>query len=218
MIDGGRAETTGMTKILVADRRDIFAMGLAAALETEGFEVETVVRGHLVDQACGELPDTTAVVMDVVDDADLKELSIVAEGDAAGIVAVLEQSAPALTRAALRAGAHALASRETSIAGFVLRVQAALAGDVVVSRPMLDSVLFTCATAGCDCERLSESEVSILRWLVAGVTVSELAARLNRSERDTHRVLGRVWDRMGVRNRTEAIVHAARCGLFEDQP
>jgi len=54
-------------------------------------------------------------------------------------------------------------------------------------------------------------------WLTAlaeGVTVSDLAERIGWSERETFRMLGDLYRRLGARNRTEAIIWATRHGLL----
>jgi DNA-binding NarL/FixJ family response regulator len=57
-------------------------------------------------------------------------------------------------------------------------------------------------------------EAKWLRMLASGATVAELAHEASYSEREMFRLLQRLYEKMGVRNRTEALVKAARAGLL----
>ncbi len=59
------------------------------------------------------------------------------------------------------------------------------------------------------------TEADWLRSLAAGETVAALAERIGYSERETYRLLGALYQKLGVTNRTEAIIWATRHGLFD---
>lgn len=59
-------------------------------------------------------------------------------------------------------------------------------------------------------------EAAWLRYLADGKTVAALADRVGFSERTMFRRLYEIYGRLGVRNRTEAIVAAQRLGLLGD--
>ena len=67
-------------------------------------------------------------------------------------------------------------------------------------------------------EALSIDAVSIarLKSLAAGSTVSQMASETGFSEREMFRLLGELYSRIGVANRTEAIVWASRHGLLDE--
>ena len=54
-----------------------------------------------------------------------------------------------------------------------------------------------------------------LRALAAGATVHQLAERIGYSEREMYRLLRAVYDRLGVPNRTQALVWATRQGILD---
>lgn len=62
---------------------------------------------------------------------------------------------------------------------------------------------------------VDEGEASWLRALAGGETVAGLAAQIGYSERETYRILGDLYQRLGVTNRTEAIIWATRHGLLD---
>ena len=61
---------------------------------------------------------------------------------------------------------------------------------------------------------ISEDELSWLRSLTKRVTVPELATTAGYSEREMFRILQRMYLRIGVANRTEAIIWATKNGLL----
>ncbi|HSR44358.1 MAG TPA: LuxR C-terminal-related transcriptional regulator [Acidimicrobiia bacterium] len=61
---------------------------------------------------------------------------------------------------------------------------------------------------------VDEAELGWLRALTEGVTVPEIASRAGYSEREMFRILARMYQRIGVTSRTEAIVWATRNGLL----
>lgn len=62
---------------------------------------------------------------------------------------------------------------------------------------------------------LSATEAAALRLLGSGKTVVSIAESLAYSEREMHRILGSLYDRMGVTHRAEAIGRAAKWGLTD---
>ncbi len=62
---------------------------------------------------------------------------------------------------------------------------------------------------------VDESEAEWLRALAGGETVAGLAGSIGYSERETYRMLGELYQRLGVTNRTEAIIWATRHGMLD---
>jgi DNA-binding NarL/FixJ family response regulator len=62
---------------------------------------------------------------------------------------------------------------------------------------------------------VDDTEAGWLRALAAGDTVAGLAERIGYSERETYRLLGSLYEKLGVTNRTEAIIWATRHGLLD---
>lgn len=63
---------------------------------------------------------------------------------------------------------------------------------------------------------MTERQKQIVRLLAAGGTNRELAARLGVSEQTMKNHLSRIYTQLGVRNRLELAVYAARHGLGPD--
>ena len=62
---------------------------------------------------------------------------------------------------------------------------------------------------------LDTRELALMRGLADGVTVQQLAKRFGYCEREIHRILHEIYQRMGVENRSAAIARAARWGLLD---
>ena len=62
---------------------------------------------------------------------------------------------------------------------------------------------------------VDESEAGWLRASAGGETVAGLASQIGYSERETYRILGELYQRLGVTNRTEAIIWATRHGVLD---
>jgi DNA-binding NarL/FixJ family response regulator len=63
--------------------------------------------------------------------------------------------------------------------------------------------------------KLSAQETQWIRGLASGVTVAELADRVGYSERELYRLLKRLYTRLGVERRSEALVRAGTLGLVD---
>lgn len=61
---------------------------------------------------------------------------------------------------------------------------------------------------------LTERELTILRSIASGVTTRELAAQLFLSQASVKRSVGIIFEKMGVRNRSEAVAEAYKRGLI----
>jgi DNA-binding NarL/FixJ family response regulator len=61
-------------------------------------------------------------------------------------------------------------------------------------------------------------EAEWLQLLARGETVASLAEHIGYSERETYRMLGDLYQRLGVTNRTEAIIWATRHGVLDAAP
>ncbi len=62
--------------------------------------------------------------------------------------------------------------------------------------------------------QLTERELTILQLIASGVTTRELAAELFLSQASVKRSVGIIFEKMGVRNRSEAVAEAYKRGLI----
>lgn len=131
------------------------------------------------------------------------------------VIAVVPQLELASFAAAVRAGACGVIDDADSLQVLEEVVKSALAGRVSVPHTLADAMARRIpATPDADAW-VSEDEANWLIALAQGATVASLADRIGYSERETYRTLGDLYARLGVTNRTEAIIWATRHGVLD---
>jgi DNA-binding NarL/FixJ family response regulator len=128
------------------------------------------------------------------------------------VIAVLEENTADLAIRALRMGAESVVARSATVPTLRRAVEAVLAGDTIVSRSVVRSLVASSRLHQGNTPRLPETEMHWLRELASGVTVARLASQAGYSERAMYRLLNGIYDRLGVTNRTEALIKANAYG------
>jgi DNA-binding NarL/FixJ family response regulator len=114
--------------------------------------------------------------------------------------------------AVIRSGASGVLAESDPVAVIGGAFRAAITGLVALPR-QIALAMSDRVPEGSTYEWISREQGDWLVALADGVTVGELAERIGWSERETFRMLGDLYRHLGVRNRTEAIIWAARHGL-----
>jgi DNA-binding NarL/FixJ family response regulator len=131
------------------------------------------------------------------------------------VIAVVAEDDPSLYRAALRAGAAACLTEAASDAD-VSDVVDALGRRQVLLPLSVARRIATASRATDSAPSLRDDDVVVLRGLCEGRPIVSLALEMHRSERDFYRLLRRLYDRLGVCTRVEAVAAAARWGILDD--
>ncbi len=161
--------------------------------------------------------DGVAVILGAAADPALKDLSGFA-GDHPHIpvVVVLREISLADYANAIRSGATAALGEDEPTEALVWVVQAALQDRVSVPLTVMQSMAARIPAAPDADAWIVPHEAEWLRGLAAGTTVAGLAESAGYSERELFRMLHELYVRIGVGNRTEAIIWATRHGLLDD--
>jgi two-component system, NarL family, response regulator DesR len=131
------------------------------------------------------------------------------------LVALLQDSGPTGYLEALRAGASAAVPWEAEPELIVKVLRVALEGYSLLPLPVTEALMTASPPASREVPPMTSQDVKRLQLLADGVTVVELARQVGYSEREMFRLLHDLYHRMGVDNRSEALVKAAQWGLLQ---
>lgn len=131
------------------------------------------------------------------------------------VVAVIPDLDLASFSAAIRAGASGVVDDAESIEELRLVVSSALQDRVSTPRHLIRAMAHRIPASVHVADLISSTEGDWLRTLAEGATVAALAEQIGYSERETFRILGDIYTRIGVSNRTEAIIWATRHGILD---
>lgn len=126
------------------------------------------------------------------------------------LIAVLTSVQDASFRNAIVMGAHTAVAWNATLDDIVGAVQAALRGRALLPTGVVRSLALNTNSE----PPLSNAEKDWLSQLARGVRVTQLAQRTGYSEREMHRLLQRLYGRLGATSRSEALVTATRLGLL----
>jgi DNA-binding NarL/FixJ family response regulator len=128
------------------------------------------------------------------------------------VVAVLEEVSVATYVRALTCGAVAAVPRDAPPEGVKRVFEAALQGTSLLPTDVIRALASPSEPPPDAPEVPAAREIAWLRELAHGLTVVQLANRAGYSERAMFRLLRDLYARMGVRNRTEALMSARERG------
>ena len=131
------------------------------------------------------------------------------------VVTVLPELSLDSYAAVVRTGATGAVCEEESPETLALTLQAALAGYGAVPSAILQAMAARIPKTPEPGAWVSPEEAGWLQRLAAGATVADLAEDVGYSEREMFRNLRDTYAKLGVRNRTEAIIWATRHSLVE---
>lgn len=117
---------------------------------------------------------------------------------------------------ALEAGARGYLLKDTQPEAIVSGVLAVAHGELVMAGTVADRVLDLVThrvTSEEMYDGLSARELEILEMLAAGLATKQVAYRLRITEKTTRNHISRIYEKLGVHDRAQAVLYAARKGL-----
>jgi DNA-binding NarL/FixJ family response regulator len=205
---GSATTEPGAVRVAVVDRSPAYRRGLELAFSEAGYQVE-----HPGDMGrWAESPGTRALVATCRSSGEARRLALArARGTDAVAIALLGDESPVAYREVLETGVESAVARDASLDSIVEVVGAALDRRTVLPT----HVARTLARGGEDGHSIEQQHVDWLRALARGATVEELAQSVGYSERAMYRQLRQLYEGLGARNRTEALLQALRRGLID---
>ncbi|GAB3261327.1 response regulator [Nocardioides dilutus] len=204
------------TTVLLVDDHELIRQGLARAFERTG-GLEVVAQAATVSEAlatyAAHRPDAVVTDLQLPDGTGLDVVRAVRQdSDAVGLVLLTMHTADAQVFAAMEAGASAFLGKETrgdEVARIVAHAVAAPRS--FVAPGLTGSLLRRGASVA---TRLTPREQEVLRLVADGLGTSDIAARLYLGESTLKTHLNRIFRKLGVSNRTQALAAAIRLGLL----
>lgn len=210
--------------VMLAHADPLFAAGMRAALREQGWQRVEVVEAleGLRDRVVMDRPDLLVVDHDVSGPASGIELCEAVRVAAIGtrcIVVVGRTSAPDIAAIA-RAGAAGVLTASVSVPEFVSACHAAADGGSPVSADFAAILLNVVAAERVrpSTAALSAREAEVLSLAAQGLSNQAIADRLFLSHNTVKNHMRRIYEKLHVRSRTEAVMCAVREGTLLPGP
>ncbi|HET9260921.1 MAG TPA: hypothetical protein VFP42_12430 [Acidimicrobiia bacterium] len=196
----------------VLNAAPVYMLGLKSMFPANGYKFETV---DDIFQWVGE-HEPSVVIVDIRDDADLSLIVDLKTEHPRSVVVTLvnEANAPAVT-ASIACGASGAITRDASPTEVILALKAALTQNAVLPLQVARLLVSTQLADGKP-PQVDSEELKWLQSLAHSATVASVGEEAGYSEREMYRRLKRVYKKMGVSSRTEALLKASRLGWIGD--
>ncbi len=201
-------------RLLLVDDHPSYAQGLATLLKALG-NLEVVAIAHDAEDAVSQTEEyrPDLVLMDI----RLPERSgidatrkIRALFPHVKVVILSASAEPSDVQEAMKAGACGYLLKQSDAGRLAAAIQAVHAGETVVDQSLM-SGLFDAAPGSA---ALDDSELHLLKLLSRGLELSTLAREICVSESTVKRQIAQIQKKLGVDNRIQAVVAAAKRGLL----
>jgi DNA-binding NarL/FixJ family response regulator len=208
---------TNPIRIAIVDDHPLFREGVAKLLErTPGIEI--VAAGSTAAEAVNIvrrlLPDVLVLDLKLPDDSVEAASTIVREHPGVRIIILTASDCNSDVAAMLQLGVHGYLLKECTGQEIVRAVQRVYAGEFYVT-PSLAARLLTEMSAPAPktddgSEELSGREEVVLAQVSKGLTNKEIARALNLREKTVKHYMTNIMQKLGVRNRLEAVLMGQR--------
>ncbi|MDQ1106483.1 DNA-binding NarL/FixJ family response regulator [Nocardioides zeae] len=208
-------------RVLLVDDQELVRSGLRRILRRragfevvaecdDGDEVPAAVAAHGPDLVVMDL--RMRRVDGIAATAALRE-----EADAPPVLVLTTFDDDELLSGALRAGAAGFCLKDTPADDLVRAAHAVAAGaswlDPTVTGRVLATYRAVAPASSVGLDVLTQRETEVLRAIGRGLTNGEIAAELTISELTVKSHVGRIFTKLGLRDRAAAVVHAFDTGL-----
>ncbi|HNB93609.1 MAG TPA: response regulator transcription factor [Microthrixaceae bacterium] len=205
-------------RVLLADDHQILRDGIRRGLESAGEDV--------VGEA-GNGEEAVALAIETRPDIVLMDLSMpVLDGVGAArrireevpdskVVVLTMHDDPAMTRAALQAGAAAYLTKGTSFADVLDTLRRVQEGEETLSPRLAASMLEHLGPEPTRNDLLSDRQVEILQMIADGMSTKQAARALGITQKTVHNHLNATYRRLDTQSLTHAVLSAVRLGIID---
>ena len=211
-----------MIRILVADDHTIMREGLKQLLasETDLVVAAEAADGHEVLKLVRELDfDVLLMDMSMPGRSGIELIKQVkAEKPRLRLLVLSMHQENQYAVRAIKAGASGYLTKDSASTQLVSAIRKVAAGGAFITAEVAEQLALGAMpnVAGLPHTALSDREYEVFQLLVAGVSVSDIADRLNVSVKTVSTHKARLMEKMGIGNQGELIRYALRHRLIED--
>ena len=211
---------TAVPTVMIIDDQTLFRRGLAKLLESDPRIriVDDAANGaEAMEKIASNPPDVVLVdiKMPVMDGIETTR-RIVSEYPDTRVLVLTTFENDGYVVQALRAGASGYLLKDAKPEAIVSAVLAILSGTRVMTQSVVEEFL---NLMGCRrkqrADGMTPREVEILRLLGQGLTNKQIAYRLEISAKTVRNHIGNLYSKLGVGDRSQAVLYAVRKGLVE---
>jgi DNA-binding NarL/FixJ family response regulator len=213
-----------MIRVLVVDDHALFRSGVRALIDTiDAAEVvgEAASGAEAVAAATDLQPDLVLLDLEMPGGSGLDAIPGLrsAAPGAAILVLTMRDDEPAV-RTALRAGARGYLLKDLEPDELVGAISMVARGDTVIGRDVADRLaeLLGRSSDARSFPDLTDSERATLRLMSLGRTNAEIAGELYLSVKTVQNYVSRIFVKLAVADRAQAIVAAREAGLHTEAP
>lgn len=200
-------------RVALVDDHPVVREGLRSMLTGDGVAVvaEAGSGEEAVRVTLAARPDVVLLDMQLPDMEGVAALRRIKQSAPGVAVLVLSMhDDPALVRRALDAGASGYLLKGATRRDLLAAMRAVRDGGTAV-----DPALAAALAAAPSAEALTRVEREVLRHLGEGLTNREIAARMAWSVATAKKYVQRIFEKLGVSDRTQAVAHAMRRGWLD---
>jgi DNA-binding NarL/FixJ family response regulator len=205
-------------RLLVAEPQDLVRELLVDRLVASGFDVvASVPDGRAaMSLALQHQPDVVILDIELRDPDGTTVIREMMKADKRRRIVVLTATDDVLTaRYAIHAGAMAFVSKNEEFTLLLDAVSAVLRGDTVLAGGVTDRIGRRVKRTPSSDSLLSDREEEVLSLVASGLANPEIASRLFISARTVKNHLASIYDKLGVGDKTQALIRAVRLGIVE---
>lgn len=214
-------------RVLICDDHPMFLDGLRRGLEdVEGIEVVSEAQSatDAISQAEESLPDVILMDIRMSDINGIEATAKIKDSvPTAQVVMLTASEEDADLYASIRAGASGYLLKGASVGEIVAAIRGAAEGMSPVSPSMASSLLNEFAAMTQKAERktqtamsLTDRELQVLQSLAKGSSNREIARELGISENTAKKHIRNILEKLHLKSRVEAALHAVKEGLLEE--
>ncbi len=200
-------------RLIIADDHALFRQGLRSLLVLEGLEiVAEVEQAASLAVALAANPCDILLLDLQMEQWSMDQIQELSRKTAVIILTADERVEIGLT--ALRLGARAIVQKRFAIESLMTALRA-VADGLVWMPPAMQAALV--GQDGPAAKKLTPRESEIVRYVAVGMRNAEVAARLSLSESTVKTHLTNIFQKLGIRDRTELARYAIKTGLVTVQ-